>query len=936
MRSITRMSMAAMLLLSCGIAWSSPADEAASPRWQQVFEDRFAPRSTLGPKWLVLRGPWQVDSGGEGLRLDTTGRAMSFLMCEQPLWRRNVRVTAKVWVGKGSLLGLRLQAGAMGWGAGGPDDRVGVDVHDAGQLLQPRPCVASCDVTPGQWHDVTLTLVDGVCVVRVDGWHVGQCDVKQARNPLQNQLQCIGIGSVKVKGVTVATAPMSSPPPAVKWNDAATNRHATVMAQAYVNDAKPDAGLQAAIDALPPTGGVVALPAGRFVLRRYLELQDYVTLAGQGGGSGGTVLTLSAHHDLQPGDAVGPWGYPGDPSRPGMTRLLVESVRGGKVTLNQPSRTGLTERLFPMICSYESLFADIRDLTIRGTRQGTDGQFENCPITLGLTSQSRVMRVCIDQWNGDGISVQAADDARVFDCTVSGTQMAIHPGSVTAGAMIARNLTRSNVAGLFYCWYNERGLAMGNHLDNIRGYPDHGDAFNILAGNRIDQPLLLMSGRHGVLMENRLPWLSLGGIDSDLHAGPLNTQGFMRELETPMPGDAMSPGGFVAACNTLDSVTLWPGMVNVVAMNRNGQNAGAMMNFTGGKDADSVVTGHVDGLPDDLPMDLLERLDAAAKPALPAPVIDGREVYDPSRPDCGFQAALDELGQQGRGTLLLPGGRYPIAAPLLVPSGVTLSGYGCGSVLVPVGQATSAIIVQNAKHATVRDLLIEGGYGEGEPRKAAIVIAAGSDITLDSLDIAGFEGEGVVMQGRNLSMKDCRVITATGVGVVVVDSQHVTIQTSSVTQCGGGVQLVRTEDAMIRGCLSRRNRSFGFQLDGKRLALIASSACDNLGDGVRVDHVQGGLIAANMVANNARAGRDFAGIHLAQQARECRVVFNNCGDDQRQSSQTVGIREDEASHGNDIRFNAVTTMFPAGDGTQVQSHGKATTVKDNAAGVMSR
>lgn len=57
---------------------------------------------------------------------------------------------------------------------------------------------------------------------------------------------------------------------------------ATVDAAGFIDRSLGDCGLQRAIDALPPGGGVVVLPEGRFALERYVFLKSGTTLRGQG------------------------------------------------------------------------------------------------------------------------------------------------------------------------------------------------------------------------------------------------------------------------------------------------------------------------------------------------------------------------------------------------------------------------------------------------------------------------------------------------------------------------------------------------------------------------------------------------------------------------------------------------------------------------------
>lgn len=95
-----------------------------------------------------------------------------------------------------------------------------------------------------------------------------------------------------------------------------TNRQATIDAAKFFDPAKPDCGIQAAIDALPPQGGEVVLPEGEFIIRKSLRLRSGVLLRGQGAK---TILALPSplvHAKLT------------QPIREGDTELVVDDASG--------------------------------------------------------------------------------------------------------------------------------------------------------------------------------------------------------------------------------------------------------------------------------------------------------------------------------------------------------------------------------------------------------------------------------------------------------------------------------------------------------------------------------------------------------------------------------------------------------------------------------
>ena len=81
---------------------------------------------------------------------------------------------------------------------------------------------------------------------------------------------------------------------------------AAAQVTAKVNPASPTGGIQEAIDALPPNGGVVVLPPGTYLLRQAVVLHNHVTLRGAGGR---TILTRGRPREVMPRlrDCAKPW-----------------------------------------------------------------------------------------------------------------------------------------------------------------------------------------------------------------------------------------------------------------------------------------------------------------------------------------------------------------------------------------------------------------------------------------------------------------------------------------------------------------------------------------------------------------------------------------------------------------------------------------------------
>jgi len=230
-------------------------------------------------------------------------------------------------------------------------------------------------------------------------------------------------------------------------------------------------------------------------------------------------VVLDGEHDFRPGDAFSYgrcWSHPISPDKPGATRLLVLKVDGQTLTVNQPApgdfKGDRIAHFFPPVCSYNTEFAEVKDLTIVGPENnpaGCSGGFQTNPVTFGVTSNPRWTRLNIEGFPADGISAQGCDDGRALDCTVRGTGNGFHPGTTTLRFMAARNYSVDNRSGLFFCWYNSNGVYFRNRLKNFTGYPDSGDVFNTLACNHLTAPMAITVGYNGCLFNNRLEAIRL-------------------------------------------------------------------------------------------------------------------------------------------------------------------------------------------------------------------------------------------------------------------------------------------------------------------------------------------------------------------------------------------------------------------------------------------
>ena len=94
---------------------------------------------------------------------------------------------------------------------------------------------------------------------------------------------------------------------------AAANDKATAVA-VQPNPASPTAGIQEAIDAISPTGGVVTLTAGEYLLRQSIRVRTNLTIQGAGpetvlrkGKQAGSKLVAAAGGAVLPGEVNALW-----------------------------------------------------------------------------------------------------------------------------------------------------------------------------------------------------------------------------------------------------------------------------------------------------------------------------------------------------------------------------------------------------------------------------------------------------------------------------------------------------------------------------------------------------------------------------------------------------------------------------------------------------
>jgi parallel beta-helix repeat protein len=310
----------------------------------------------------------------------------------------------------------------------------------------------------------------------------------------------------------------------------AAQKKAVLSVADFFRPESPTCGIQEAIDALPPSGGVVVIPPGTYRLRRATVLRSHVTLRGSGPTSiltrgkevhakltaparkGETSVEVETTKGLRAGDEVALL----DNRMRGwyMAHCLIKAVEPRRLTFAAPIVSGHKEGVFDpkraaVVVNYFPFIRGSRmhsgkrvvdvgvlDLTLDGNRKENPGPwscFTLSAIHFANVSDAVVRGVTVRGSVGDGIGVQGGADNRVESCLVEHCRgHGLHPGTSLRGGVFANNISRHNGRdGLYFCW-QVVGITVTNNLfhDNggsgIGGLGEGGkggDRFNVVSNN---------------------------------------------------------------------------------------------------------------------------------------------------------------------------------------------------------------------------------------------------------------------------------------------------------------------------------------------------------------------------------------------------------------------------------------------------------------------
>ncbi|MEI8309198.1 MAG: right-handed parallel beta-helix repeat-containing protein, partial [Verrucomicrobiota bacterium] len=906
--------------------------------WDLAFQDDFS-RTSIGMDWTILRGDWHLKDGR--LHITREWSSDSIIRTSAP-HRENVRLEFDVETPGTHTVSAAVRIGDQQWDGGG-SMRAGRGSNPkrggrSGGLLTLAPKASKepdsdfLELEAGKTYHVVLQFEDGQLKGWVDG-KLAKDEPADLSGGFNDYISLFTTKDASFDNVLLYTKPFGKSYAPIAPTTPETNRRATVDASKFFDPAKPDCGLQTAIDALPAGGGAVILPKGEFVLHRPLFLREGVTIRGQGAETklmlpspivwskiaapavvGDTTVTLEDASKFSPdwmlslGDAemyylraTPPW--------------YVKSVQGNTITLSQPldralPKGALVGNWFPVFHTANSSNIEIRDLDIIG--RGDDpapflGSYGTSGVTFFFTREVRVDNVNIHGWKGDAFSFQGGrENLLTASQALQPHEKGFHPGSCQQRMIISRCLADgSGDDAFFFCRYNQLSAMSNNTYLNskaamIGGLAKAGDMFNTINRNLGKNNKLGMSmgeGANDVMVDNvaintgTLPVIEfLGGTYegpphlSHSYAGPARyhvVAGNVFVQQSPAPTE----GAFI---------TVKDGAGANVITNNQGLEPGQIVleNPTDNMVADNQKTITLPETPPRPP----------AAEALPPLAVDAAKFYDPSLPDCGFQKALDQAREKG-GTVRLPAGVYPLSTGLVVPSGVTLCGEGIATRLVWSGSG-AAITSKDTSNIGIRRLAITAEKGDAigiilDKVQGALI----EGVNLTDCAVAGLRAEG----GNGLLITGCRARhCGTGYDLQNVAMADV-VESWALENNQDGLRL--TGGANVDSCVIWFNKRNGIRADGAgtgKFTLMSSVVSASGEEGVFITDAPGATVRGSVIHNSSlnQIGK-FAAVSLRGTTKDARVVENRIGDEIYDATPRIGVRESDGAANNIVRFNAI-------------------------------
>ena len=759
-----------------------------------------------------------------------------------------------------------------------------------------------------------------------------------------------------------------------------TNRQATIDAAKFIDPAKPDCGIQAAIDALPPQGGEVVLPEGEFIIRKSLRLRSGVLLRGQGAKTvlalpsplvhakltqpireGDTELVVDDASGFTPGMEISVTSSP--------TRMLafftrttpdakqlylpyiqvfVAAVKDNRIKISAPLSNSLkaaeagndVANFFPMIFAQHVSEVEVRDLEIVGRDEESldiRGDYMAAAITFLDATRSKICNVTVRGWKGDGFSFQLGENNLFTECQALNARTpnakGFHPGSVQNESIITRCVADGcQGPGLFFC-REVKFSVMGNSILNnngemVGGFSAFYDNHNVCNRNYGENNKL------GVNFGEGSDHVFVGNTLVNTREFPIEFVGDSRMKKPEAPN--WWPRYHVVAGNTIVNqgetakvaplILIRPNTSACVVANNAFQSADdALAVKDEAPNLNVVVNNHP--LKGAIPKPQVPQ----APPALPAIAVDAAPFYDPAKPDGGFQAALDKAGKKG-GRVQLPAGVYSLTKGLVVPSNVSLCGAGRATVLLWQG-AGPAISSEKQSGIAIRGLTIRQP-AENAQAAQAISIKNGSGVLIESVLVDDIKGVGIELAGTTDVLISQTMVTGCETGYDCNDTKGLTIAESwSLRNRGDGIRIANAAGGtVIDSSIVSGNRGCGIAVEKARdLSVLSSVITESGKNGISLRDCAGGVVQGSIVHRGeiAMEGKfpPAAAILLAGTTNKIQIRENLVGERKWIPTAKIAVEETDTADANTIQFNILASKDDAGDVLRIT--GKNTKVADN-------
>jgi hypothetical protein len=251
----------------------------------------------------------------------------------------------------------------------------------------------------------------------------------------------------------------------------------------------------------------------------------------------------------------------------------ITAVTGDTFYLDRPltvtAPTGsLVKLAFALVTAEFQAGIGLENLTLRGIRapgyRADWGGFLLAAFHSRDCTNVTLRNVTVEDWNGDGISIQGGARALVDRCTaLRNGGHGFHPGTGLKGGLLTNLVSGGNAGdGVYYCWHNEQvdvvdSVLTNNGANGVGGLGIPGDMRCTVARNRIEN-----NGKAGIEV--------MGGPDAHNRILGNTIRNNSRSKPGAWPGVALfaiyqegSSGCLVASNtieNTIEPTTQWVGI----------------------------------------------------------------------------------------------------------------------------------------------------------------------------------------------------------------------------------------------------------------------------------------------------------------------------------------------------------------------------------------